>query len=173
MKHLQNGGFQGHPLMRLTLLWTLFFMVGLWFTSAFMFLSRMKPTPRSVVAFYLGSEEDYSAARSAASMLEASHSHLPIMAVVVLLLTHLMIFAPYSDRTKRWAISASFLSAFGGEAAGWLVRFVHPAFAWLKIASFAAFQACLAFLIAGLAIFLLADRAAPPSPHHRPPTAPA
>jgi hypothetical protein len=156
MKYMQTGGFQGHPLMRLTLLWTLLFMSGLWVTNACMFLSRMRPTPSSVQAYYLGSAEEYSNPRSAASMLETTHAHLPIMGVVVLLLTHLMIFAPYSDSAKRWFISLSFLCAFGGEGAGWLTRFVHPAFAWLKIACFLGFQACLGFLIVGLGAFLLA-----------------
>jgi hypothetical protein len=156
MKYLQTGGFQGHPLMRLTLLWTLLFMTGLWLTNGFMFLSRMKPTPASVQAYYLGSAEDFSNPRSAASMLETTHAHMPIMGVVVLLLTHLMIFAPYSDSTKRRFISLSFFSAFGGEAAGWLTRFAHPGFAWLKIGCFAAFQACLGWLIVGLGMFLLA-----------------
>ena len=155
MKHMQTGGFQGHPLMRLTLLWTLLFMTGLWFTNAAMFLSRMRPTPKSVQAYYLGSSEDYSNPRSAASMLEVTHAHLPIMGVVVLMLTHLMIFSPYSDKAKRRFIALSFLSAFGGEASGWLVRFVDPAFAWLKLACFFAFQGCLGFLIGGLAAFLL------------------
>lgn len=160
---MQNGGFQGHPLMRLTLLWTLLFMAGLWCTNAFMHLSRMGLTARSVQAYYLGSAEDFSNPRSAAAMLEVTHTHLPIMGVVVLMLTHLMIFAPYSDRAKRWFISLSFVSAFGGEGAGWLVRFVHPAFAWLKIACFLVFQGCLGFLIVGLAAFLLAARRAPRS----------
>lgn len=152
---MQTGGFQGQPLMRLTLLWTLLFAAGLWCTNAFMYFSRMGLTPRSVQAYYLGSEEEYSAPRSKESMLEVTHAHLPIMGVVVLMLTHLMIFAPYSDRFKVAFISASFASAFTGEAAGWLTRFVSPQFAWLKIASFLAFQACLGFLIVGLALFLL------------------
>jgi hypothetical protein len=158
MKYMERGGFQGHPLMRLTLLWTLLFMTGLWVTNAFMYLTRMGLSPSSVTAYYLGSEDSFQAARSAASMLEVTHTHLPIFGVVVLLLTHLMIFAPYEDRTKRWFISTTFVSAFGGEAAGWLVRFVSPGFAWLKIACFLAFQACLAFLIVGLGMFLLAAK---------------
>ena len=169
MKYMQTGGFQGHPLMRLTLLWTLLFMSGLWATNAVMYLSRMSLTPGSVQAYYLGAAEDYSNPRSAASMLETSHAHLPIMGVVVLMLTHLMIFAPYSERTKRWFISASFVSAFGGEAAGWLVRFVHPAFAWLKIGCFLAFQGCLGFLIIGLGAFLLAARGGKARPNRREP----
>ena len=169
MKYMQTGGFQGNPLMRLTLLWTLLFMSGLWCTNAFMFLSRMKPTAASVEAYYLGSTEDYSNPRSAASMLETTHAHMPIMGVVVLMLTHLMIFAPYSDKTKRAFISLSFLSAFGGEAAGWGVRYLQPAalFAWLKIACFLLFQGCLGFLIVGLAAFLLAARTRTPKRGHR------
>lgn len=157
MKHMQTGGFQGHPLMRLTLLWTLLFLSGFWGSNAFMYFSRMGLTPSSVQNHYLGSQEDYSQPRSAQSMLEVTHAHLPVMGLVILMLTHLMIFAPYSERFKRSFIGASFLSALLGESSGWLVRFVHPAFAWLKIASFLAFQACLGFLIVGLASFLLAS----------------
>lgn len=158
MKYMEKGGFQGHPLMRLTLLFTLLFMAGLWVSNAAMYLGRMGLTPASVQSYYLGSEQEYSQPRSAASMLETTHAHLAGMGVVVLLLTHLMIFAPHSDRTKRALIAATFLSAFGGEAAGWLVRFVHPGFAALKIACFLLFQACLGFLIIGLAAFLTAER---------------
>jgi hypothetical protein len=164
---MQTGGFQGQPLMRLTLLWALLFMGGLWVTNATMFVTRLGLTPASVQRHYLGSEEDYSQPRSAASMLETSHAHLPVMGVVVLMLTHLMIFAPYADRTKKAFIAASFASALLGEGSGWLVRFVHPGFAWLKLGCFLLFQACLAFLIAGLAAFLLAARGGGRAPSSR------
>lgn len=168
---MERGGFQGHPLMRLTLLWTLLFCGGLWVTNAFMYFSRMGLTPSSVQAYYLGSEAEYSAPRSKESMLEVTHAHLPIMGVIVLLLTHLMIFAPHSEKTKMIFITASFSSAFLGEGAGWLVRFVSPHFAWLKIACFLAFQACLAYLIVGLGMFLLAPVRSlddEPEPNERP-----
>lgn len=155
MKYMQNGGFQGHPLMRLTLYWTLLFMAGLWVSNAAMYLTRMGLTPSSVEAFYLGSEADYSQPKSAQALLEVTHAHLPVMGVVILLLTHLLIFAPYPDKLKQAGISAVFAAALAGEASGWLVRFVHPAFAWLKICSFLFFQAALAVLIAGLGLFLL------------------
>lgn len=171
MKYMQTGGFQGQPLMRLTLLWALLFMTGLWVSSAFMYFNRMGLTAPSVQKYYLGSEEEYTQPRTAGSMLETTHTHLPIMGVVLLLLTHLMIFAPYTERFKKVFIGASFASAFGGEASGWLVRFVHPDFAYLKIFCFLLFQACLGFLIVGLASFLLHARAktkkAPKEPAHR------
>lgn len=159
MKYMQTGDFKNHPLMRLTLLWALLFIAGLWATSAFMYFSRMGLTPSSVQGYYLGSEEEYSQPRSAKAMLEVTHAHLPVMGVVLLLLTHLLLFAPFSDRFKRFFVGASFLSALLGEASGWLVRFVHPGFAWLKIGSFLVFQCCLGFLVAGLAAFLLVRRA--------------
>ena len=154
MKYMQTGDFESNPLMRLTLAWTLLFAVGLWVTNGAMYLKRMSLSPDSVRAYYLGSEEEYSQPRSAASMLEVSHAHLATMGVMILLLTHLAIFAPWEDRSKKWVIGLGFGSSLLGEASGWLVRFVSPSFAPLKVVSFLAFQAVLALLIAVLAIFL-------------------
>lgn len=151
---MQTGGFQNHPLMRMTLAWTLVFAAGLWATNAAMFLKRMELTPSSVQAYYLGSAEEFSQPRSAASMLEVSHAHLATMGVMMLLLTHLAIFAPWEERSKRWVIGLGFGSALLGEASGWLVRFVSPSFAVLKIACFLTLQSVLALLIAVLAMFL-------------------
>ena len=157
---MQTGGFQNHPLMRMTLAWTLVFAAGLWITNAAMFLKRMDPTPASVRAYYLGDAEEYSQPRSAASMLEVTHAHLATMGVMILLLTHLAIFAPWEDRTKRWLIGLGFGSALLGEASGWLVRFVSPSFAILKVACFLTLQSVLALLIAAIAMFLYKARRA-------------
>ena len=89
-------------------------------------------------------------------MLEVTHSHLPMMALVVLLLTHLLIFAPFSKRTRVLLIVGAFLSAALDEGAGWLVRFVHPGFAVVKLAAFASLQGILAVLLVALALFLRA-----------------
>ena len=154
MKYMQSGGFQFNPLMRMTLSWTLLFAAGLWVTNAAMYFQRMSLAPSSVEAYYLGSAEEYSQPRSAASLLEVSHAHLATMGVMVLLLTHLAIFAPWEDRTKKWVIGLGFGSSFIGEGSGWLVRFVSPGFAILKVACFVTFQAVLAVLIGTLATFL-------------------
>ncbi len=167
MKYMQNGGFQNHPLMRLTLIWTEVFLTGLWITNFFMYFSKMGLTPHSVVDYYLGSAAQFTPPRSLGSMLEVTHMHLPMMAIVVLLLTHLLIFAPMPDRVKVGFICAAFGSALLSEAGGWLVRFVHPGFALLKIVSFLAFQAILGYLLFGLAKFLLRARGADSS-HKRP-----
>ena len=76
-----------------------------------------------------------------------SHFHLFAMGMLLLVLTHLMLFVPLKKGTKAWLIALPFLSGFLDEGSGWLVRFVHPGFAYLKIASFLLLQGSLAALI--------------------------
>jgi hypothetical protein len=154
VKYMEKGGFQNNPLMKLTLGLTLVFLAGLWVTNLLMFTSKMALNPSSIAAYYRGSEADFLVPRTYQSMLEVTHMHLPIMAIVILMLTHLLIFAPFSNRMKVTVIVGSFGSALLGEASGWLVRFVHPGFAYLKLGVFLIFQALLMFLILALAWFL-------------------
>ena len=154
MKYLERGGFQSQGLMRLTLGLSIALLTLFWFTNFAIFVSRLGFTPASVASYYLGSEADFRPPRTAGSMLEVTHAHLPVMALVMLLLTHLLIFAPYEKRTRVILIVTAFLSAALDEGAGWLVRFVHPGFAVLKLAAFVSLQGILAFLLVGLALFL-------------------
>ncbi|HEV8610665.1 MAG TPA: hypothetical protein VGS98_11455 [Thermoanaerobaculia bacterium] len=154
MKYMERGGFQSQGLMRLTLGLSIGLLSLFWVTNFALFLSRLGFTPASVAAYYLGSEADYRAPRTAGAMLEVTHAHLPMMALVMLLLTHLLIFAPYSRRTRVLLIVGAFVSAALDEGAGWLVRFVHPGFAVVKLAAFVSLQGILAFLLIALALFL-------------------
>jgi uncharacterized membrane protein YhdT len=154
MKYMQNGGFQSHPLMRLTLGLTLLFLLGFLLTNFLLYFERMDLSYDSVVAYYNGSEEDFRPPRSYQSMMEVSHMHLPMMAMVILFLTHLVIFAPFSKGGKIAFILTAFGSALLSEASGWLIRFVHPHFALMKIVSFLSLQASILFLLSALAIFL-------------------
>ncbi len=147
MKYMQNGNFQSSPLMRLTLMFSLIFLSAFWVTTAVMYFTKMGLTPESVVAYYRGSEADFRLPRTFGSMLEVTHGHLPVMALVALLLTHLFIFAPHRKPVKVAAISAFFGAALLGEASSWLVRFVHPAFAYLKIASFLVLEISMAVIL--------------------------
>ena len=81
------------------------------------------------------------------------------MALVLLLLTHLAIFLPWSTRARAGLIVSTFAFALVGEGSGWLVRFVSPAFAPLKVACFLGLEATLGGLLVGLALYLAsADR---------------
>jgi hypothetical protein len=151
---MERGGFQTQGLMRLTLGLSIGLLSLFWVTNLALFVSRLGLTPASIASYYRGSEADYRPPRTAGAMLEVTHAHLPMMALVTLLLTHLLIFAPYSKRTRVLLIVGAFASAALDEGAGWLVRFVHPAFAVVKLAAFVSLQGILGFLLIGLALFL-------------------
>jgi hypothetical protein len=59
---------------------------------------------------------------------------------------------PLRNGVKAWLIAVPFASALLDEGASWLVRFVHPGFAYLKIAGFLALQTSLAVLV-GLSLW--------------------
>jgi len=124
----------------------------LWVTNALLYFSKMGLTYGSVVTYYLGSEQDFTQPRSYLGMLEVSHFHLFAMGMLLLVLTHLVLFVPLSNRAKIWLIIAPFASALLDEGSGWLVRFVSPLFALAKIAGFLALQTSLALLV-GLALW--------------------
>jgi len=161
MKYMEKGGFQNNPMMRLTLLWTCVLLVGFWVSNFYFYFSKMGLTPQSVIDFYCGSELRFLPPRSVQAMIEVTHMHLPMMALVMLLLTHLLIFAPFSNTAKATFISASFGSALLLEGSGWLVRFVSPHFAILKILSFLALQGMIAFLLGGLVLYLRRGASSP------------
>ena len=133
-------------LQRIVVLYAIY-VAGLWATNAMLYFSKMSLTPGSVVAYYLGAEESFLPARSYEGMLEVAHFHLFAMGMLLLVLTHLMLFVPLPGRVKAWLITLPFLSALLDEGAGWLVRFVSPLFAWAKIAGFLLLQGSLAALV--------------------------
>ena len=154
MKYLQQGGFQNNPLMRLTLGLALVLLAGFWVSNLALYFAHMSLDPASVVAYYRGDEARFMAPRSAESLLEVTHMHLPMFALVLLLLTHLLVFAPTHNARKAALIIASFVSALLMEGAGWLTRFVHPGFAWLKVGAFVTLQLLLGGLIVGLTLLI-------------------
>lgn len=165
MNYMEKGGFQNHPLMRLTLALTLGLLLLFWVTNFGLYFSRMSLRPSSVVAYYNGSEEDFRPPRSAPSMLETTHMHLPMMGIVLLLLTHLAIFVPLPKAAKPALVVGAFASALLEESGGWLVRFVSPAFALVKVIGFVGLQSAILILLIALGVFLVgAARAAPEAP---------
>jgi hypothetical protein len=58
-----------------------------------------------------------------------------------------VLFVPLGVPTKAALIVAAFVSALLDEAGGWLTRFVHPAFAYVKILGFAGLEITLGVMI--------------------------
>jgi hypothetical protein len=87
-------------------------------------------------------------------MLEEAHFHFFSMAVILVTLNHLILFTALDNLWKLLLIVSSFLSALGDIAGGWLIRYVSPYFAYLKITSVIVLQVSLALLMIIIVWFL-------------------
>ena len=147
MRFMVTAAWGRNRLLHTIVVLYLLYVAGFWVTNLLLYFSKMGLTYASVTEYYLGSEERFLIARSYQGLLELSHFHLFAMGMLLLVLTHLMLFVRLKDNTKLWLIVVPFLSALLEEGAGWLVRFAHPWFAYLKIAGFLLLQTSLATLV--------------------------
>ncbi len=107
----------------------------------------MTLAPSSVVAYYLGDPEKFTSPRTYQGLLEVSHFHLFAFGMLLLVMTHLMLFVPLSGRAKAWLISVPFFAGVLDEGASGMVRYGGEAFAIAKVAGFLLLQGSLAVLI--------------------------
>ena len=152
MRFFVTGEWSRNRLLQTIVVLYVVYVSGLWLTNALLYFNKMSLTPSSVVEYYLGSEsvgamERFQQPRSYQGLLEVSHFHLFAMGMLLLVLTHLMLFVPVSNRLKAWLITLPFAAALMDEGASWLVRFAHPGFAWMKIGGFLLLQGSLLALI--------------------------
>ena len=147
MRFVVTGEWSRNRLLQTIVVLYVLYVAGLWLTNALLYFQKMGLSYLSVVEYYLGSEERFLQPRSYQGLLEVAHFHFFAMGMLLLVLTHLMLFVPLRNATKAWLIVLPFVSAFLEEGSGWLVRFVHPGFAYLKIASFLLLQGSLMALI--------------------------
>lgn len=148
MRFVVTGEMNRNRLLQTIVVLYCLYVALLWVTNAALYFEKMGLSTASVVDYYRGNEERFLNPRSAQGMLEISHFHLFAMGMLLLVLTHLVLFVPLGNRVKAFLVAAPFAAALLDEGAGWLVRFVSPGFAWAKIAGFLALQASLAVLVA-------------------------
>jgi hypothetical protein len=151
MRFVVTAEWRENHLLRLILAAFLIYCAFFWATNWALYLLRMDISYASVVEFYRGAEERFREPRSLLVLLEISHAHLFAMGILILTLTHLVLFIPLEIRTKAILIIVSFASALLDEAGGWLTRFVHPGFAYVKILGFLSLQASLGAMLAVIA----------------------
>ena len=147
MRFVITGEWSKNRLLQLIIVIFVIYVAGMWLTNALLYFQKMSLTATSVTEYYLGSEERFLQPRTYQGMLEVTHFHLFAMGLLLLTLTHLMLFVPIHSDLKAWFIIIPFTSALVNEGSSWLVRFVHPVFAYLKIAGFLALEISLAVLI--------------------------
>lgn len=155
MRFVITGEWARNSLLKLIIVFFLLYVAVFWLTNALLHFHKMGLTYQSVVDYYRGSEEQFLQPRSYQGLLEISHFHLFSMGILMLTLTHLLLFVPLQPGWKAVLICLSFGSAFLDEAASWLVRFVHPFFAYVKIASFLALQGSLLIVMVCTLLALL------------------
>ena len=148
MRFVVTGEWSRNRLLQTIVVLYVLYVGGLWVTNTLLYFNKMSLTYSSVVEYYLGAEERFLQPRSYQGLLEVSHFHFFAMGMLLLVLTHLMLFVPISNRWKAWLIVVPFLAAFIQEGSSWLVRFAHPGFAYLKIAGFLTLQGSLLALMA-------------------------
>ena len=152
MRFVVTGEWTRNRLLQTIVALYSIYVILLWITNGLLYFSKMSLTTTSVVNYYLGNEEAYLSPRSYQGLLEVSHFHLFAVGMLLLVLTHLMLFVPLRGWIKAWLIAFPFLAALLDEGAGWLVRFVSPNFAIVKIAGFLLLQGSLALLV-GLSLW--------------------
>lgn len=169
MRFVVTGEWTRNHFLRVIVLCFLFYTFVLWLTNAGMYFAKMSLDPASVVEYYLGNEEKYLQPRSLQGLLEVLHFHSFAMGMLLMTLTHLLLFVPVANRVKAWGIGLAFVSGIVGELSGWGVRFVHPGFAWVKVAAFVTLEAVLLWLMVVVARALLwrAPSAYVRRPRHR------
>jgi hypothetical protein len=160
MRFVVTGEWRQNQLLRLILAAFLVYVALLWATNAALFFTHMSLSYDAVVEHYRGNESKFLQPRSLKVLLEVSHFHLFAMGVLILTMTHLVLFAPISVAAKTWLVVLSFVSALLDETSSWLIRYVHPGFAYAKMAGFVGLQATLAAM---LAIVGWAVAASPPN----------
>lgn len=158
MRYFVTGEQQRKSLLNALVLMFLGYVALLWVSNGMMYFHHMSLTPSSVIAYYLGSEEQFTTPRSYQGMLEVSHFHLFSMGMLIVTLTHLMLMTDFSIRLKIWISGLTYISALADEAAGWLVRFAHPLFAYFKIAAFLMLELSLLALLVAVIISLVRAR---------------
>jgi len=156
VRFVVTGEWTRNSLLKVIVWCFLAYTLILWCSNFAMYFAKMTLSPQSVVEYYLGNEEHFLPPRTAQGMLEVLHFHAFAMGILLLTLTHLLLFVPISMRVKAWGIATAFVAGIGDELSGWAVRFVHPGFAIVKIGFFVLLQSvllCLMVLVARALLF--------------------
>ena len=156
MRFVVTGEWTRNRLLKVIVWCFLVYTLILWVSNAGLYFSKMSLAPSSVVDYYLGNEDRYLQPRSLVGLLEVLHFHSFAMGILLLTLTHLLLFVPLSMNTKAIGIAVAFSAGLGGELAGWGVRFVHPAFAYAKVGMFLLLEGVILWLMIAVARALLA-----------------
>jgi hypothetical protein len=157
MKFFISNDIRNNSLLKLIVVFTLVFLFFLWLTNLLLYI-KIGFSYQSIVDYYRGSEEHFREPKSYLGLLEESHFHFFSMAIILVTLNHLILFSKIKNVWKLIIILASYMSAFGDIAAGWLIRYISPSFAYLKLGSVLVLQISFAALLVLVLAFLYSGK---------------
>ncbi|NIQ12957.1 MAG: hypothetical protein GTO02_00655 [Candidatus Dadabacteria bacterium] len=153
MRFFISPDIKRNDLLKLIIIFTTIFFLFLWLTNLLLFL-KIGFNIEGIVEYYRGSEESFRPAKSYLGLLEEAHFHFFSMAIILITLTHLILFTDIRVIIKYLVIISSYTSAFFDIISGWLIRFVAPEFAYLKLISFVVLQLSILYLIVVVTLYL-------------------
>ncbi|MCS7284451.1 MAG: hypothetical protein NZ527_01925 [Hydrogenobacter thermophilus] len=119
------------------------FLLLFTFVNFLVFSSKMGFTFESVKSYYLGNPQIFAKPKTFEGMFKVFHPHLLSMAFYSLAVAHLLLFI--NSKGRFWLGLSLFVLSFLDNLAGFLVRFVHPQLAILKMLIFLLLQAVLLY----------------------------
>ncbi|MGI9533669.1 MAG: hypothetical protein ACR2NW_01860 [Thermodesulfobacteriota bacterium] len=153
MRFFISSELKRNDFLKIIVFFTLLFFLFLWITNVLLYM-QIGFNYNSIVEFYLGNEETFRPPKSYIGLLEEAHFHFFTMAILLVTLTHLILFTSISSGFKLALILISFISTFTEIISGWLIRYVSPVFAYLKLSSFYIMQISLLLMMVIIVIYL-------------------
>jgi hypothetical protein len=97
---------------------------------------QIGPTPGRIASYYRGGDHggEMTFPKTFRELVEVTHFHSFIMAIVYLVLAHLFIATTIDARLKLAMISLAFVGLTADLIAPWLIRYVTGGFAYLELA---------------------------------------
>ena len=152
MRFFISSDIKKNDLLKLIIIFTTIFFLFLWITNLLLFL-KIGFDIQGIAEYYRGSEEMFRSPKSYLGLLEEAHFHFFAIALILVTLNHLLLFTDIRAIIKYIVIVSSFASAFFDIISGWLIKYVGPEFAYLKLVSFLVLQISMLYLIVVIAIY--------------------
>ena len=153
MRFFISSELRKNDFLKIIITLTSVFFLFLLLTNVLLYL-QIGFSYNSIVEFYLGNEENFRPPKSYIGLLEEAHFHFFSMAIILVTLNHLILFTSIGSGWKLLLILTSFISTFIEIISGWLIRYVSPSFAYVKLISFVVMQVSLLLLILLIFIYL-------------------
>jgi len=101
---------------------------------------RIGVTPEAIATYYRGGESGgvMTFPKTFGQLLEVSHAHAFVMAVVFLILAHLFAATATRSPVKEVVLAVAFAGLLGDLVAPWLTRYVAARWAWVALSSWIA-----------------------------------